>query len=82
MDFLEWVGVAKHKASRSIVKYLKWEVLLGSNWKFAESREIICPGGETAGTEPKRPNLPVEWEEFADLPIRWDNIIFIYSLLP
>ena len=31
-----------------------------SNWKFGESREVICPDGEMARTEPKRQNLPVQ----------------------
>ena len=45
-----------------------------SNWKFGESREVICPDGEMARTEPKRQNLPVQQGVLAHLLIRWNNI--------
>ena len=40
-----------------------------SKRKFDENKEIICLDGETARTEPKRRNLPIQQGKLADLLI-------------
>ena len=48
----------KHKASRSIAKYLRQRVLVGSVWKIFKNRKIIRTHGETGTNEPQWIDTP------------------------
>ena len=53
----------KHKASRSIAKYLRSGVLVGSLRKIFKNRVIISTQGATGRNEPNWRDLPVGWRE-------------------
>ena len=66
MKFFE-KAVTKHKASRSIAKYLRRRILARSVWKIFKNRKIIRTRGETGRNEPQWADLPVGWRETAGL---------------
>ena len=66
MKFFE-KAVTKHKASRSIAKYLRQGVLPRSVRKIFKNKKINRNQGETGRNEPKLGDLPVGLRETASL---------------